>query len=109
MFDRREIPSVSGALRTFCRNGRRHTCAMIVLQATQDIRKVSLSLGHSSMETTEMYTHADPTQKMEAIHAITPPKLRRGCFRPSDKLIALLKAESLCGVKNPKVPAVTTP
>jgi site-specific recombinase XerD len=27
----------------------RHTCAMIVLQATQDIRKVSLWLGHSNL------------------------------------------------------------
>ena len=27
----------------------RHTCAMIVLQATQDIRKVSLWLGHATL------------------------------------------------------------
>ena len=33
----------------------RHTCAMIVLQATQDIRKVSLWLGHSTLATTEIY------------------------------------------------------
>src|SRR5712691_2930363 len=38
----------------------RHTCAMIVLQATQDIRKVSLWLGHSSLTTTEVYVRADP-------------------------------------------------
>ncbi len=72
----------------------RHTCAMVVLQATQDIRKVSLWLGHSHLTTTEVYTRADPSEKLEAIEAIVPPHLRRGSFRPSDKLIALLKAKS---------------
>jgi site-specific recombinase XerD len=71
----------------------RRTCAMIVLQATQDIRKVSLWLGHSNLSTTEVYTRADPTEKLEAIQAIVPPHLRKGSFRPSDKLIALLKAK----------------
>ena len=72
----------------------RHTCAMIVLQATQDIRKVSLWLGHSNLETTEIYTRGDPSEKLEAIEAIVPPHLRKGIFRPPDKLIALLKAKS---------------
>jgi integrase/recombinase XerD len=71
----------------------RHTCAMIVLQATQDIRKVSLWLGHSDLATTEIYTRADPSEKLEAINAIVPPHLRRGSFRPSDKLIAMLRAK----------------
>lgn len=72
----------------------RHTCAMVVLQATQDIRKVSLWLGHSSLTTTEMYVRADPSEKLEAIEAMVPPRLRKGRFRPPDKLIALLKAKS---------------
>jgi integrase/recombinase XerD len=72
----------------------RHTCAMVVLQATQDIRKVSLWLGHSSLTTTEVYVRADPTEKLEAIEAIVPPSLRKGKFRPPDKLLALLKAKS---------------
>jgi integrase/recombinase XerD len=71
----------------------RHTCAMVVLQATQDIRKVSLWLGHSNLATTEVYTRADPSEKLEAIEAIVPPHLRRGSFRPPDKLIAFLKAK----------------
>ena len=48
---------------------------MIVLQATQDIRKVSLWLGHSSLTTTEVYVRADPTEKLEAIEAVVPPSL----------------------------------
>ncbi len=72
----------------------RHTCAMIVLQATQDIRKVSLWLGHSNLATTEVYTRGDPTEKLEAIEAIVPPQLRKGSFRPPDRLIAMLSARS---------------
>jgi site-specific recombinase XerD len=72
----------------------RHTCAMIVLQATQDIRKVSLWLGHSNLATTEVYTRGDPTEKLEAIEAIVPPQLRRGAFRPPDRLIAMLSGRS---------------
>ena len=68
----------------------RHTCAMVILQATGDIRKVSLWLGHSSIQTTEIYLQADPSEKLEAIEAITPPALRRGAFRPPDKLLAFL-------------------
>jgi integrase/recombinase XerD len=71
----------------------RHTCAMVVLQATQDIRKVSLWLGHSNLTTTEVYVRADPTEKLEAIEAVVPPSLRKGRFRPPDKLLALLKGK----------------
>jgi integrase/recombinase XerD len=72
----------------------RHTSAMIVLQATQDIRKVSLWLGHANLATTEIYVRADPSQKLEAIEAIVPPHLRKGKFRPPDRLIAMLKSKS---------------
>jgi site-specific recombinase XerD len=71
----------------------RHTCAMVVLQATQDIRKVLLWLGHNNLATTEIYVRADPSEKLEAIEAVVPPRLRKGKFRPPDKLIALLKAK----------------
>jgi len=72
----------------------RHSCAMIVLQATQDIRKVSLWLGHANLATTEIYTRADPSEKLEAISAIVPPHLRKGTFRPPDKLLASLRDRS---------------
>jgi integrase/recombinase XerD len=39
------------------------------------------------MQTTEMYTLADPSIKFEALDAVTAPKLRSGRFRASDKLI----------------------
>jgi len=78
----------------------RHSIAMLALAATQDIRKVSLWLGHSSTQTTEVYTRVDPAEKLEAINTLAPPKIRPGRFRPPDKLLAMLKGQSLWGVKS---------
>jgi len=64
---------------------------MMILQATGDLRRVSLWLGHADMQTTEVYLRADPTDKLEVIEAITPPALKRGSFRAPDKLIASLQ------------------
>lgn len=72
----------------------RHSCALTILQATKDLRKVSLWLGHASMQTTEIYTRADPSIKLEALDAVTPPSLRSGRFLASDKLIASLTRRS---------------
>jgi site-specific recombinase XerD len=69
----------------------RHTCAMQTLQATRDIRKVALWLGHSNLQTTEMYLRADPTERLEAINRATPPSLRKGTFTAPDQLINLLR------------------
>jgi integrase len=71
----------------------RHTCAMMILQATGDLRKVSLWLGHAEMQTTEVYLRADPTDKIAALEAAMPPALRRGHLTVPDKLIALLHGE----------------
>jgi site-specific recombinase XerD len=68
----------------------RHSCALTILEATEDLRKVSLWLGHANMQTTEIYTRADPSIKREALDAVTPPRLKSGHFRASDKLIASL-------------------
>jgi integrase/recombinase XerD len=89
---RRHCPSLSS--KQVAPHVLRHTCAMIVLQATQDIRKVSLWLGHANLATTEIYTRADPSEKLEAVNAIVPPHLRKGVYRPPDKLLALLRDRS---------------
>jgi integrase/recombinase XerD len=68
----------------------RHTSAMLVLQATGDIRKVALWLGHTDIQTTEVYLRADPTEKLEALGTVISPTLKRGQFHVPDKLIALL-------------------
>jgi len=69
----------------------RHTCAMHVLQATHDVRKVSLWLGHATMKSTEIYLRADPTEKLDALNAGAAPALRAGHFSAPDKLLAMLK------------------
>jgi integrase/recombinase XerD len=71
----------------------RHSCAMHTLQATGDIRKVALWLGHASLQSTEVYLRADPTEKLEAMASLAPPALRRGHFRPPDKLLSMLRPE----------------
>lgn len=70
----------------------RHSCAMHTLQATRDVRKVALWLGHASLQSTEAYLRADPTEKLEALAAMAPLGLRRGTFQAPDKLMAMLKA-----------------
>jgi integrase/recombinase XerD len=76
----------------------RHTCAMHTLQATRDVRKVSLWLGHASLQSTEIYLRADPTEKLEALGAMAPVTLQRGRFHAPDKLLAMLRA--IGGSKN---------
>jgi integrase/recombinase XerD len=70
----------------------RHSCALTMLEATKDLRKVSLWLGHAHMTTTEIYTRADPSVKLEALESMIAPKLRSGRFKATDQLIASLKS-----------------
>jgi site-specific recombinase XerD len=69
----------------------RHTCAMHILQATRDVRKVSLWLGHASVKSTELYLRADPTAKLAALGVGVAPTLRPGRFRSPDQLLAMLR------------------
>jgi site-specific recombinase XerD len=75
----------------------RHSCAVIMLQATRDIRKVALWLGHADIRTTEVYLRMDPSEKLEAVEAVVPPGLCRGRFRAPDALIASLRADAASG------------
>lgn len=66
----------------------RHTCAMTGSQGNHRHQKVSLVLGHSTMQTTEIYLQADATEKSETVELIVPPKLRAVRFRATDKLLS---------------------
>ena len=85
-------PSLRG--RTVSPHQLRHSCAVIMLQATRDIRKVALWLGHADIRTTEVYLRMDPSEKLEAVEAVVPPGLRRGRFKAPDALIASLMVEA---------------
>jgi integrase/recombinase XerD len=80
----------------------RHTCALTVLQATKDLRKVSLWLGHAQTQTTEVYTRVDPSVKLEALESVVPPKLRSGRFKATDKLITSLRTGIFMRSKKPR-------
>ena len=70
----------------------RHSCAMHTLEATGDIRKVSLWLGHQSIQSTEIYLRADPVEKLDILAAGLPPGIRKGSFRDApDRLLAILQ------------------
>jgi site-specific recombinase XerD len=73
----------------------RHSCALTILQSTKDLRKVSLWLGHASIQTTEIYTRVDPSVKLETLESVLSPKLRTGRFRATDKLLAAIKRRNV--------------
>src|SRR5262249_48467913 len=69
----------------------RHTAAMQLLRAGIDRSVIALWLGHESVETTQMYLHADLRLKEEALSKMTPLDVPTGRFRPADKLLAFLE------------------
>ena len=69
----------------------RHTTAMRLLHAGVDTSVIALWLGHVSIETTQIYLHADLNLKEQALARTRPPNGRTGRYQPSDSLIAWLE------------------
>jgi integrase/recombinase XerD len=55
----------------------RHTMATLMLEGGADIRFIQAMLGHSILETTQMYTHVAIRQLQEIHRATHPAKLER--------------------------------
>jgi integrase/recombinase XerD len=53
---------------------------------------IALWLGHESVETTQIYVHADLRLKEKALDRITAPASHPGRYRPDDLLLAFLEA-----------------
>jgi site-specific recombinase XerD len=70
----------------------RHSCAMRLLLSGVDVTVIALWLGHEQITTTQIYLHADMTQKERAIARITPPGTKPGRYRAPDALMAFLEA-----------------
>jgi site-specific recombinase XerD len=70
----------------------RHTAAMRLLLSGVDITVIALWLGHEQVTTTNVYLHADMSQKERAIARTTPPDTTPGRYRAPDTLLAFLEA-----------------
>ena len=70
----------------------RHSCAMELLRAGVDSSVIALWLGHESIQSTQMYLHADMTIKQRALDRTTPPGVQPGRYHAPDVLLAFLEA-----------------
>ena len=70
----------------------RHSTAMELLHHGVDQAVIALWLGHESVETTQIYIHADMRLKDKALQQIASPAMRVGRYRPDDQLLAFLEA-----------------
>jgi len=65
---------------------------MQLLQNGVDRTVIALWLGHASVETTQMYIHADMQIKEQAMTRTKPVSVLAGRYQPGDELLAFLEA-----------------
>ena len=70
----------------------RHTTAMDLLHRGVDITVIALWLGHESIQTTQIYLHADMAMKEKALARATKSKVAPKRYRPTDRLLAFLES-----------------
>ena len=70
----------------------RHSAAMDLLQNGVDRSVIALWLGHESVETTQIYLHADMKLKEQALSRSSPLGVKPGRYRPNDQLLAFLES-----------------
>jgi site-specific recombinase XerD len=70
----------------------RHSTAMELLHHGVDQTVIALWLGHESVETTQVYLHADMRLKEAALARIKAPGANSGRYRPDDSLLAFLES-----------------
>jgi site-specific recombinase XerD len=70
----------------------RHSTAMELLQNGVDRSVIALWLGHESVETTQIYVHADMRLKEKALARVASTSSRPGRYRPDDALLSFLES-----------------
>ncbi len=63
---------------------------MLLRTPASTSRVIALWLGHESIETTQIYLHADLAIKQRALDRTTPIGADTGRYRPPDALLAFL-------------------
>jgi len=70
----------------------RHTAAMELLHHGVDRTVIALWLCHESVETTQMYFHADMQLKEQALSHTAPFEVTIERYQPSDELLTFLES-----------------
>lgn len=70
----------------------RHTAAMDLLQHGVDRTVIALWLGHESVNTVDVYLHADLRMKEEALSKTTPTGAKSWRYRPDDEVLRFLRS-----------------
>jgi integrase/recombinase XerD len=70
----------------------RHTAAVKLLRAGVDCSVIALWLGHESIESTQVYLHADLSIKERALARTAPQKEGTARYCPGDQLMTFLNA-----------------
>jgi site-specific recombinase XerD len=86
----RSCPSLTG--KRISPHVLRHSTAMELLHHGVDQSVIALWLGHETVETTQVYMHADLRLKEKALARIASPASKPGRYRPDDTLLAFLES-----------------
>ena len=70
----------------------RHSAAMELLQAGVDRSMIAIWLGHASVDTTQIYLHANLEMKREILERTRPLNGTPARYRPGDRLLRYLQS-----------------
>jgi integrase/recombinase XerD len=70
----------------------RHSTAMDLLQSGVDRTVIALWLGHETVETTQVYIHADLRLKEKALARMTSTNAQPSRYKPDDALLTFLES-----------------
>ena len=70
----------------------RHTAAMNLLRSGVSGTVIALWLGHETIETTQIYLHADMAIKKKVMEQIRPEDIPEGVYQPADDILVFLKS-----------------
>ena len=87
----------------------RHTAAMRLLHAGNDVTVIALWFGHEQIATTNLYRHADMTQKQQAIDRTQPLGTKPGPTNPLTPCSPSLKGCDYADPDTSIIPTCNTP